>query len=401
MTCSSPGCLGAFESLFEWPVAFCTGRAQRILALQAEVLADQGNVGDDPLAHSDAACDECGPDDETGKPHPATHRCNECGKSYSAKIAQSHTREKATQGHALTPLVARPSPHSRFSICSEHGKEIVAAEGGTHRVMCFTCVVGSGRPRVVEGLAGALKAAQADAAAVAAEAAKQKARLLELKVDVDADCAVVNKWAEEETARIREWEEREVKAVHSAAEKFVALVEEARTRRQHVATGILAQSRGLAATLDEIEIGLRDLPADGDESIAKTIELMAERKRLLRLLGEGRIYAAASDVYSLWAELPSLKQVVEAANGQLPHRLAVESVVSRALKSNRLAPSFIPYKLDTLPALRALVSVKMNLLLECNGVSASTFLHRLWFIPLLLDSSLVQGPKQSSPQTIF
>ena len=354
-SCNSPGCQRIFESLFEWPVAMCIQRGDRIRANGAGVFGDQGNVGGDRLAE-DATCGECGPDEDTGKPHPATHRCTECNLSFCSVFAESHRRGKTTRGHTLTHLTPPPKP-PQHSMCAEHNERVVMAEVGTHKLVCLSCVSKAGRSRNVESLEAALKSAQADLDSQTIQAAQQEARLLELKINPDEYRAGVDKWAGEETARIRLWEEREVKAVHAAAGKSVALVEEVRVHRLEVGMGILAQRLGLAASLHEADAELKGLSADNvEERLAKTLEVTAELKALLALLAQGTLDVASSEVYAQWARLPSLELDLDGKRGfSPPHSSTALSNVEGTLRYLPLALPSTRFWREA-PVLRPLVS---------------------------------------------
>ena len=345
--CNSPGCEQDFESLDEWPMAMCTLRLSRISDNEAAVFGDQGNVGDRPPAKCEDA--ECGgSNSDADDVHIPTHRCGACKKTLCAEATARHKRRKASRTHTLMPVESGPPASSDaksgkgtrpWTLCEEHNEKFIVAEVRTGRLLCLSCVTTPRAPRTVEALESALSAAQAEAAShPGEEAAKQHARLLELKLDPAEYIAGVTKWANDETARIRELEDREIQTLRATADKLAGLVRETCARRLEVGLSVLTQRLGLAASLDEADQGLRHLPADETQRVAKTIELTAQRKHLLSLLSRDKFNFPSADVCSDWAKLPSVTSHLDGLNHTRPPLTSAELVLHE-LKSLWFAPS--------------------------------------------------------------
>ena len=231
--CRRAGCESKLARVSEFPPSRVAQRTERIKGEQQGMFPDQGNVGDRPPP----TCSECGSDPDTGKPHPATHRCKDCGDTVycCAELAAVHPKMKASKGHVMIAIAApgafKGSAEPAWDLCAEHKLPFKGAEAVTHRPICSDCVFAARGMLPIETFDEAIAALESSGAAVTAELARQKAKLAEPTFTADELRERMAKWGAEETSRIRAWEEREVEHVQAVANETVQLVREVCARR--------------------------------------------------------------------------------------------------------------------------------------------------------------------------
>lgn len=347
--CSSTGCGQRFESLATWPIAMCTQRFGRIVNSRAAG-NPQGNVGDIPVPD----CDECEADEATGKPHKASFRCDTCNKAYCKTVADFHRKMKSTSSHALTPIKGAPAAAGsgpagdpavlKWSLCNEHKEDIRFAEVGTMRLLCPSCLSGSKRHITVMSLDEAAQALQTSSAGLAPEATRWKQELKNLGVSLEEYRDKVDKWTSEEVSRIRLWEKRELQAVRMIADECASMVADVRTQRIDIGSSILPQRLGLSASLEEIEIELKALPAAQAERVAKLIELTEEQKQIVDMLASNKFRLIPTEAFLEWSKLPSLAFDLDGADGNKLHSSVVQKRLRVLLQAKKFSPTYLPFE---------------------------------------------------------
>ena len=325
--CQSAGCARIFEVSKVWVTAWCVWRGCRIEAELADLVKDQGNVGD---AAPEPQCVECEPDPSTGRTHAATHRCATCGADtvFCDSVAAAHRSTRALRSHVVTKLgssslpgedngkrgnpTVGPIPAETWRLCAEHKSEIIMAETTTKRPLCAECMAASVGDVVVQPVGLALAALAPTNDSLVAQATKFADGLADLKSIAgtfgDAFIAETDAWAADETARVRAWEAQEVKAVQEVAEKTIAAIEHARILRMDSAKSLVAQRLAVKATIEEMsheESGAE--PSHPVDLMSKQLILRAERERLVATLVKSNGFAVLEDALAGWlAPLPSL-----------------------------------------------------------------------------------------------
>ena len=320
--CKDLGCESTFQQLGKWPKALCAHRPVKAVCKAPE---------EDATPHP--TCSQCKPDAQTGKPHLATHRCDECKDAFCESVASLHAKMRASRGHAVAPITGGPK---RWDICAVHCKPVRFTDVGSLQLLCVSCVSASPTALVIDPLSASLALLQQDEVA----AGRALANLQSAIGNLEQHQARLGKWVGDETARIHEWEEREINAVHAIAEKAIALVEEVRTFRTTVGESILRQRKGLAASLQEAARML-NYPADAGEAgeqLPKLLALSATRKELLAQLAKGDWFVP-EDKHAGWVTLPTLAEELSHSTGLFRQQISdTEIALARALNAARLTP---------------------------------------------------------------